>query len=58
MQCCVYGAGTSTMGVAERKILSVMEMRCLKGISGGTSMDQVRIKEMQRRTGEINGEQL
>ena len=36
--------------VAEKRV-NVMEMRCLKSMIGVMHMDQVRIKEVQRRTG-------
>ena len=40
-----------SMGVAEKKRLNVMEMRCQKSTSGITCMDRVRNEEVQRRTG-------
>ena len=47
----LYGAETWNMGVAERKRLNVMEMRCLRSMCGVTRMDRVRNEEVRRRTG-------
>ena len=38
----LYRAETWNMGVAEKKKLNVMEMRCLKSMCGVMCMDQVR----------------
>ena len=48
-----YGAETWNMEAAERRILNVMEMRCLRSMCGITRMDQVRNEEVRRRTGVI-----
>ena len=38
----LYGAETWSMAVAEKMILNVIEMRCLRSMCGVTLMDQVR----------------
>ena len=47
----LYGSETWNMGVAERRRLNVLEMRCLRSMCGVTRMDRVRNVEVRRRTG-------
>ena len=49
----LYGAETWNMGVADKKRLNVMEMRCLRSMCGVTRMDRVRNEEVRRRTGVV-----
>ena len=49
----LYGAETWNMGVAERKGLNVMEMRCLRSMCGVTRYDRVRNEDVRRRTGVV-----
>ena len=47
----LYGSETWSMGVAEKRKLNVMEMKCLRSMCGVTRMDRVRNEEVRRRTG-------
>lgn len=49
----LYGAETWNMGVAERKRLNVVEMKCLRSMCGVTRYDRVRNEEVRRRTGVV-----
>ncbi len=50
----LYGAETWNMESAEKRILNVMEMKCLRSMCGVTRMDRVRNNEV-RRTGIVKG---
>ena len=47
----LYGAETWNMGMADKKRLDVVEMRCLRSMCGVTRRDRVRNEEVRRRTG-------
>ncbi len=49
----LYGAETWNMGVAERRRLNVMQMRCLRSMCRVSRMDRVINDEVRRRTGVV-----
>ena len=47
----LYGAEAWGMRSAERRKVNVLEMKCLRNLTGVSRMDRVRNKEMPRRAG-------
>ena len=45
----LYGAGTWGMRSAERRKLTVLEMKCLRSLVGLSRMEKVRNEEVRRR---------
>ena len=49
----LYGAETWGLRIAEKKKLNVLEMKCLRSMSGVTRLDRIRNEEVRRRTGVV-----
>ena len=47
----LYGAEACGMRSAERRIVNVLEMKCLRSLVGVSRMDKVRNEEVRRRAG-------
>ena len=50
----LYGAETWGLRVAEKRRLNVLEMKCLRSMSGVTRLDRIRNEEVRRRTGVVS----